>query len=850
MSSVRSKRAGLVISVDGAADDGGYGDPASDAAAAKPGIRVSLPVGADALAGGIDAAALRSAAATRSGRGLVVPPVSRRGDAPPGGSEQRRASSREKQAAAAEAAAEAQHLADSALVRSVAQAKRRAREAFDATNYGEAVKWFSEALTLLDTATAAAEAAESETRGALAAFAYGGRSVLGGSVTTEQRRVEQVALLLNRSAAHARLGDHRNAAEDAHATLSIDPANPRAFLKKGKALLKLQQHAAASETFAAGLAQHPANSDLKDGFNEAIRGLRLGRHRFAPAYAHSGSGAFSIPLAERTHGLVCPPAAVGGPRATSPQRGSRVTFVDSPPMVTMSGLPSAAKIDVSGALADREVNETIHGVGALLNIEDVFAAEADMAEAIGVPAMTQYEERASVLAVVLEYHEVLLHLFCRYCEMNPRGAYGASTDLSGGAAAAPRGRTAQADRRGGAGVAPARFKPISARRSMSEQQFWQFCVDSGLVTRTFNRRAVQTVWTNTMRGIHNAQRMPPPLTKSSFDLVADSRGSSRDGSATARARMESTPGSPGLAAMPQSTVRMRGIAANTGGMPASTTSAALFPKFVEALIRLSTARYRPAAAARIRPGGEAEQGNGAAGAAGRRDSFRGGAPALESSRSRASLMTPGFGSTPRRRDGAVNVAKPSRHKLLDTDPFASTTDDVASLPVPRLSQRLKYAFDAHVLSHPYATSAGLQALGAAPDEDAEDPVEWAKAAAITRRYQQRLAKIFRHFAALDEGRREMDIREFVYMLKALGIVDHRALTLREATRTTVAVTGFIGDLERQRMQYTDFCEALVRCCDVKTHDGIMPIHERLDTFLVADFFQRVKAKTDIAALWR
>jgi len=36
---------------------------------------------------------------------------------------------------------------------------------------------------------------------------------------------------------------------------------------------------------------------------------------------------------------------------------------------------------------------------------------------------------------------------------------------------------------------------------MNDQQFWQFCVDCGLVTRTFNRQAVQSAWTESLRAV-------------------------------------------------------------------------------------------------------------------------------------------------------------------------------------------------------------------------------------------------------------------------------------------------------------------------------------------------------------
>ena len=52
-----------------------------------------------------------------------------------------------------------------------------------------------------------------------------------------------------------------------------------------------------------------------------------------------------------------------------------------------------------------------------------------------------------------------------------------------------------------------------------------------------------------------------------------------------------------------------------------------------------------------------------------------------------------------------------------------------------------------------------------------------------------------------------------------------------------------------QLDFGMFCDVLARCADVKTHDGVMPIAARLDNFLVSEFFQRIRSKTDIASLW-
>ena len=52
-----------------------------------------------------------------------------------------------------------------------------------------------------------------------------------------------------------------------------------------------------------------------------------------------------------------------------------------------------------------------------------------------------------------------------------------------------------------------------------------------------------------------------------------------------------------------------------------------------------------------------------------------------------------------------------------------------------------------------------------------------------------------------------------------------------------------------QLDFHMFCDALARCADVKTHDGVMSVASRLDNFLVSDFFQKIRSKTNLANLW-
>lgn len=53
-----------------------------------------------------------------------------------------------------------------------------------------------------------------------------------------------------------------------------------------------------------------------------------------------------------------------------------------------------------------------------------------------------------------------------------------------------------------------------------------------------------------------------------------------------------------------------------------------------------------------------------------------------------------------------------------------------------------------------------------------------------------------------------------------------------------------------QLDFPTFCEVLACCADAKTHDGIMRVAPRLENFLVGEFFQKVRAKTNIATMWR
>ena len=127
-------------------------------------------------------------------------------------------------------------------------------------------------------------------------------------------------------------------------------------------------------------------------------------------------------------------------------------------------------------------------------------------------------------------------------------------------------------------------------------------------------------------------------------------------------------------------------------------------------------------------------------------------------------------------------------------------------------------------------------------------------------YRPRLYKIFIYFghARCNDGM--MDIREFLFMLRELDIIDRHNLTIKVAIKIVIATMANLGTIERRNdpdpnhhqgdlLSFANFVTALGRCYEVKTYDGIVPLDKRLSSCFVGDLFQKVRSRTDIAALW-
>ena len=118
----------------------------------------------------------------------------------------------------------------SAVQQSLKQAKKRGVRAFNRGNFDESARWFSEALMLGESAPDVSHLSS-----------------------------DKVSLLLHRASAWSKMGAFQQAVEDTDMALTIEPFSPRALVKKGKALLHMQQYADASEAFIAALERDPGD---------------------------------------------------------------------------------------------------------------------------------------------------------------------------------------------------------------------------------------------------------------------------------------------------------------------------------------------------------------------------------------------------------------------------------------------------------------------------------------------------------------------------------------------------------------------------------------------------------------
>ena len=95
----------------------------------------------------------------------------------------------------------------------------------------------------------------------------------------------------------------------------------------------------------------------------------------------------------------------------------------------------------------------------------------------------------------------------------------------------------------------------------------------------------------------------------------------------------------------------------------------------------------------------------------------------------------------------------------------------------------------------------------------------------------------------------MDLMEFLFVLKSLGLLDAQRATLHAGCKIFVSITGYIGAMDNDKIDLDGFIEALARFGDIRTHDGMVSLPKRLNAFFSNVVLQKARHRTDIAALW-
>ncbi|KAK7241687.1 thiol-dependent ubiquitin-specific protease [Aureococcus anophagefferens] len=216
------------------------------------------------------------------------------------------------------------------------------------------------------------------------------------------------------------------------------------------------------------------------------------------------------------------------------------------------------------------------------------------------------------------------------------------------------------------------------------------------------------------------------------------------------------------------------------------------------------------------------------------------------------------------------------HRIGDGPPEAvvekMTLVEVRSkMKIALLCDRIQYAVERHVVLQPEAVQGATHLRERA---DCEEFVE-------RYRYRLWLRRVFAHYAraaaadaeaaaaaptrpttglgAVRESRAQqqnwesprppvLDVREFVFMMKDLGLVS-RTLTLSDVARTLVSVCSFTGEPKLDKLDQDDFARALFYCAEAKTFDGLVAAKDRVERFITHDFFLAIKTQTTVQMLW-
>ncbi len=95
----------------------------------------------------------------------------------------------------------------------------------------------------------------------------------------------------------------------------------------------------------------------------------------------------------------------------------------------------------------------------------------------------------------------------------------------------------------------------------------------------------------------------------------------------------------------------------------------------------------------------------------------------------------------------------------------------------------------------------------------------------------------------------LSLSQLVHMCRVLGLVDSYGRGFALIVGTAVAVSAFVGDDELQPLGLDDIFEVFVAACEERSRDGLIPLHLRLEAFLVNDVLRAAMTRSDIGNLF-
>eukprot|EP00948_MAST-09A_sp_MAST-9A-sp1_P002684 g2684.t1 len=260
--------------------------------------------------------------------------------------------------------------------------RRKARKLFQKAKFREAIGEYSEAMKMVKPNTAGEEISR---------------------------------ILIGRSSAWTQVGNFHRAIEDADNALLVSPRSPRAYAKKGNALIRLQAYKEASQAFLVGLECDPTNQELQKGFQDSLQGLRTQCHQYFPAYSHGGIGQFeqsfhtthSSALTYATHKHV-------KKERLQPVRNELLKLAEegqkkgSPDEKGVANKEDTEKLQL--------VHNVLIGNGAILQVDDLIAREKEWWKKNTTWPFEDRDQMKKLYNTLSTHRWVLFALFCTFCE--------------------------------------------------------------------------------------------------------------------------------------------------------------------------------------------------------------------------------------------------------------------------------------------------------------------------------------------------------------------------------------------------------------------------------------------------